>query len=93
MQIDNTKDLKAALRNGPYAFPGGYPVYFIAADGEPLSYDAVKNNLKLVMHAVAYPHYREDGWRIVGMDINWEDPELFCAHTGDRIESAYAEND
>jgi hypothetical protein len=32
-----------------------------------------------------------DGWGLVALEVNWEDPELFCDHCGDRIESAYAE--
>jgi hypothetical protein len=29
----------------------------------------------------------------VALEANWEDPDLFCDHCGDRIESAYAESD
>lgn len=87
------KQLKEALRNGPYAWPGGYPLYFIAADGEALSFQAVRDNLKLVMHATCYPEYRENDWRIVGVDVNWEDTHLYCGHTNERIQSAYGEED
>jgi hypothetical protein len=31
------------------------------------------------------------GWRIVAYDVNWEDADLTCDHTGEKIESAYAE--
>ena len=34
-----------------------------------------------------------DGWAAYGVNINWEDPSLYCAHSGERIESAYAEDD
>ncbi len=30
--------------------------------------------------------------RVIGCEVNWEDPELFCDITGARIESAYAED-
>ena len=33
-----------------------------------------------------------DGWQLVAIEVNWEDPELFCDHCGSRIESAYAED-
>lgn len=33
MNINTTKDLKTALRNGKWACPGGYPLYFITSDG------------------------------------------------------------
>jgi hypothetical protein len=34
-------ELKSILRAGPYAWPGGYPQYFIAGDGNALSFAAV----------------------------------------------------
>lgn len=84
-------DLKTALRNGAYAWPGGYPLYFIASDGEALSFDAVRANIKEIMTAI---HRRDDsGWRIVAVDTNWENSSLFCAHTNARIPSAYCEEE
>jgi len=32
-----------------------------------------------------------DGWRVVACEANWEDAELYCDYSGERIESAYAE--
>lgn len=84
----NTHELKQALRNGPYAWPGGYPVYFIAGDGEALSFGAVRANLRLCLGAMRRPGTGED-WRIVAVDVNYEDPDLYCAHTGQPIEAAY----
>lgn len=85
-----TDDLKALLRKGPYTDSGGYPIYFVMDDGEPMSFDAVLDNYKLVLSAIR----RKDnnGWRAVCADINWED-ELYCAHTNERIESAYDNSD
>jgi hypothetical protein len=82
-------DVKAALRAGPYAWPGGYPLFFVAADGEALSFNAVRDNLREVLPAMSQPWDRS--WRVVNVDINYEDPELCCAHTGERIPSAYGE--
>jgi hypothetical protein len=28
---------------------------------------------------------------VEALDVNWEDPSLYCDHCGARIESAYAE--
>jgi len=36
MKINTVKDFGEALRNGPYAWPGGYPLFFITADGGAL---------------------------------------------------------
>jgi len=82
-----TKDLKKYIRNGKYAWPGGYPQYFVTHDGEALSFEAVRENYRDVLSATKYKE--NNGWRIVGIDVNWEDENLYCAHTGNRIESAY----
>ena len=90
MNINNTKDLKTAIRAGKYAWPGGYPVFFITSDGAALSFDAVKEEFKLILDSVK--HNNNDGWRVIGSDINWEDNTLYCDHTGNKIESAYKED-
>ena len=91
MNINTTKDLKTALRNGQWAWPGGYPLYFITSDGAALSFDAVRSEYRLVINAIR--HRLNDGWRVIGCDINWEDSDLYCDHTGQRIESAYADDE
>lgn len=90
MRIENTKDLKAALRNGEYAWPGGYPLFFITDDGATLSFDAVRSEYRQVLSAVK--HQSQDGWQVIGVDVNWEDADLYCDHTGKQIESAYGES-
>jgi|TARA_Y100000310_G_scaffold297836_1_gene331197 hypothetical protein len=82
-------EIKTALRNGPYAWPGGYPLFFITLDGAVLSHEAVRAEWKRVCHSVMTQ--AGDGWEVIGQDINWEDGELVCDHTGKRIESAYAD--
>jgi hypothetical protein len=91
MNTFTIRDLKQALRNGPYAWPGGYPTYFIACDGEALSHAAVKAALRQVYWAMS--HRDSGGWRVIGAAINWEDNHLTCAHTGERIPCAYPEED
>jgi hypothetical protein len=81
--------IKTLLRNGQYAWPGGYPLFFITADGAALSFAAVTKEWRNVVDA----HLRSDrrcGWYIDACDVNYEDTELFCDHTGERIEAAYA---
>ncbi len=85
--INTTSDLKTALKSGSYAWPGGYPQYFLTDDGEALSFETVKEEYRL-----AYRSTRDkcrDGWQIVGVDVNWENHDLLCAHSGERIDSAY----
>ncbi len=79
--------LKNALRN-----PSNYSwsEYFLCEDGGVLSHKAARENFKLLAHAIAYPQYRNSQWKIVGHDVNWEDLELRCEHTGAEIPAAYA---
>ena len=88
--IATLRDVKQAIRE-PFAWPGGYPKYILMADGEALSVEAARQEFRQICRATLADY--EDGWRAGAVDINWEDPELYCAHTGKRIESAYAEPD
>lgn len=90
-RIDTAAQLKATLRAGAYAWPGGYPLYFITSDGAALSFAAVRRELRQVLQAIA-DNDTLSGWRVCACDINWEDSELTCDHTGKRIESAYGED-
>ncbi len=84
------QEIKAALRNGPFAWPGGYPLYFVTSDGAALSFATVRAEWRNVVWA-HLSNLRSSGWHVAGVDTNWEDPELYDDHTGERIESAYAE--
>jgi hypothetical protein len=89
MQINTPSDFGRALKQGPYAWPGGYPLYFVCSDGGALGFDAARKNAALITSALRDP-WDNSGWRVIGADINWEDPSLTCAHTGKPIEAAYA---
>lgn len=89
MLINSVSEFRAAMRHGPYAWPGGYPCYFITSDGGALSFAAARAERRNILESIA--RRIDDGWRVVAMDVNWEDGELTCDHTGERIESAYAD--
>lgn len=91
MDISTISDFRRAMRHGKHAWPGGYPCYFITADGAALSFEAAKSERRQIIASIA-GDCRNDGWRIVAMNINWEDSELVCDHTGKPIESAYGES-
>jgi hypothetical protein len=103
MNIKTVFDFNKALDIGPYAWPGGYPFYFIAQDGEAISFAAAKENAGLIRDAIISCNRfvdsggkvdcLHDDWNIVAMEINWEDESLFCAHTGLKIESAYGNDE
>jgi hypothetical protein len=81
-----TDDMR--LENGKlpaYAWPGGYPIYYLAADNGVLCPDC----------ANAYTPERDNEAQLkpVECDINYEDGSLYCDHCNKRVESAYAEED
>jgi hypothetical protein len=82
-------EFTSQLKAGAYAWPGGYPLYFVTKDGAALSFDAAKENCELITGSI--DDDSNDGWQVICCAVNWEDSELICDHTGEKIESAYAE--
>ncbi len=74
------KDLARDLREGRYTSIGSYPKFFFTPSGDVLSFDAVHANAK---------RFLREG--LAGCSVNWENADLYCDETGERIESAYAE--
>ncbi len=89
----NIRDVKAALRSGKYAWPGGYPLYFLTTEGEALSFEAVRKHWADVVRSVCGFQGGDSSWCVIEVATNWELPDLFCAETQERIESAYAEDE
>lgn len=90
------KELSRSLREGPFTSLGSYPKFWMTADQGVLSFDAIVENLWLVYRATR--DYNQNvitqevkQWAITAVQVNWEDPDLYCDHTGNRIESAHAE--
>jgi hypothetical protein len=79
-RIDTTIQLRATLRAGGYAWPGGYQLFFMTADGGALSFAAVLENYAQVSDAVRH-NDRNSGWRVLGVCID-EEGDVFCDHTG-----------
>lgn len=76
-----------------YAWPGGYPIYYLCADGGVLC-PTCANKKSAVKEADTHADYPDfDQWRIVASDVNWEDSGLTCDNCNGRIESAYADNE
>lgn len=76
------------LSASPYAWPGGYPLFAITDDGAALCHHCCKTERDSIGTTAG-----SDGWGVVAIEANWEDPDLYCDHCGARIESAYAEAD
>lgn len=92
MTIQTSADLARALRAGPYAWPGGYPLLFVMTDGECLCPKCARDNRALLRVALR-DNDRRSGWHPAGLAIHWEGLPEICAHCGTEIPSAYGDPD
>jgi hypothetical protein len=84
--IETVADLKATLRAGAYAWPGGYALYFVTADGAALSFAAARAEFATIASAIRDGR-TDSGWRIVGTASTADDDDtVVCDHTGQPIE-------
>ncbi len=90
MPLQRVKEL---LRAGPYAWPGGYPMFFVCADGEPMSFTATRQNWRQVVGAHSPAAWSDRSFAIAAVEVNWEDRELRCCVNDERIPSAYSEDE
>jgi hypothetical protein len=90
-EIKATYELRATIRADKHSWPGGYPLYYVCGDGESLCATCVRKEYRLISAAIRDKAARSS-WFVVGVQINYEDLDLFCAHCNQRIESAYAED-
>lgn len=63
-----------------YAWPGGYPMYYLTNE----------NAVLCPQHASVEADYNDD--TIIAVGINYEDTDLWCEHSH-KIESAYGEDE
>lgn len=69
-----------------YAWPGGYPIYYLFADGEVCCPDCANGENG------SQAHEDRDGdhdWLLVGQQVHYEGETLACVHCNRQIESAY----
>jgi hypothetical protein len=80
----NINDIRMSDGKLPaYAWPGGYPLYYLAKD----------NGVLCPKCANEFTPDRDNDEQLepVAYDVNWEDDSLYCEHCNARIESAYGE--
>lgn len=87
--ISNGKELCATLRAGPYAWPGGYPLFIGNECGETLHFECVKENLSSVIYDLRNNHR----FGPLYCEINYENTDLYCDCCSEKIESAYGDDD
>jgi len=88
--IQTPRDLAMAYKQGPYAWPGGYPVMLVLADGACLCFDCYKSQYGSIAGEIGDSY--NTGWKPAGVDINYEDTDCYCAHCNKQIESAYGDD-
>lgn len=85
----------SALSAGKYAWPGGYEIAFLMADGETVCFDCVKENESRIIDSIELlaQGYQPNDWTPAAPFIHWEGAPVQCAHCNRDIESAYGEPD
>lgn len=83
MKLDTYKMDNGQLQS--FAWPGGYPIFYVTADGGILCPKCCNDNLELLND----PNDKQ--WHVVAADVNWEDESLYCDHCSGKIESAYGD--
>lgn len=76
-----------------YAWPGGYPIFYVTKDNGILCPTCVNrgNGSDAYVKPNTTAGSDDSQWLVVAYDANWEDPDMYCDHCNARIESAYAE--
>jgi hypothetical protein len=90
------RDLFVSLREGPYTSLGCYPKYYVTRDGSVVSHAGILENLRRYGRACSAACWSDDSsdaraYGVLTIGVNWEDSDLYCDETGERIPSAYAE--
>jgi hypothetical protein len=99
MFIKSKSELIEQLKYGQFAFPGGYPRYFVAKDCSCVCYkclvpkgrcDQESDIESRAIDAIDNPG-SDKAWEIFYVDVNWENNSLTCDECNEKIESAYSE--
>ena len=75
-------EYRAAVRSGPYVFPGGGELYWLCSDGGILCHRCVYRERRWILRAIRDGD--SSGWRVVavGNTYNEEPTERTCDHCG-----------
>ena len=75
--IKTTSELKATLRAGGFAWPGGYSIAIITTDGGALCFDCAHKNIRSMFWSLA--NKCNDGWCADCLQCTSEcDEEIIC---------------
>lgn len=76
-----------------FAWPGGYPLFYVFTDGGVICPDCVNANIQEIDGAIKGERRfnSRGGWAIDRYDANYEEPDLCCDHCGKLIPAAYVD--
>jgi len=72
-----------------FAWPGGYPVAYLAEDGDTFCPDCA--NGENGSDATTVDDGSRSGWLVIGGFIHYEGPPEICAHCDAEVASAYGD--
>ena len=81
-------EIAEEIQENPYAWPGGYPRFAVTEDGAALCCKCLHTEREAILESDG-----RDGFEVVDGPVNWEDSELTCDGCGDKIESAYGDDE
>lgn len=73
-----------------YAWPGGYPLFYLTRDCDTLCPSCVNKEIRMQVEQTIEG---ADCDTVIARDINYEDNCMFCMECSERIEPAYGEDD
>jgi hypothetical protein len=82
MEINTVQQFEEHLKN-PYAWPGGYTKIFICSDGGVLCHKCATDEKDEIIEAIQ--DNRDEGWRVVAVDILLGEEDETCDHCGETI--------
>lgn len=74
-----------------FAWPGGYPLVYVFADGGTCCADCANENIDDIDADMRGGRRwnSHGGWALGAVDVHWEGEPEVCDHCGKEIESAY----
>lgn len=73
-------EFNAALESGAYAWPGGYALRAIMADGESLCFPCLEREAERIREELGAGAYQDREWIPVQIAPHWEGAPETCAH-------------
>lgn len=86
MKTETLADKQNSGTLDAYAWPGGYPIFYLVADNGVLCPNCANTEAPKGLDADCPD---DDQWRVVAHDIHWEGEPITCDHCYGEIESAY----